>query len=296
MHCNRREFVKGGVAALTAASLPPAAWTEAQPLAIGVQLYTVRKECEKDFAAALKQVAAIGYRNVELAGFYGRSAAQTRRLLDDSGLDALSAHFGYVGESEWAKNVEEARTCGAKHIVCPWIPARDGSRLDQAKVMGDDFRRGAELLTGMAQRAQQAGLVFGYHNHNYEFRRFGDATGLDLLMRGSDPKLVRLELDCFWCAAAGFDPQKVLGEYTGRIASLHVKDRKAGMPRYTHTNAEAHAGMTEVGSGALPWRDIFNAAQKAGAEFAFVEHDDPANAMESIKASFDWLKKNGFGG
>ena len=241
---------------------------------IGLQLYTVRNSMQSNFDATLKQVAGIGYKEVEFAGLFGHPAARVRSALDGLGLSAPSMHvpFDSMGEG-WDAVLEDAVRLGCRYVVVPSMP-------DALRNSIDDYRRVADRFTGAAQAAAKAGLGFAYHNHALDFKPLDRKLPFDVLLDATDPSLVRVELDLYWIVRAGQDPLRYFNRWPGRCKLIHVKD-SLGAPDHR---------MTEVGSGIIDWPDLLASARDAGAEFFFVEQDDSAKPLASIAASFSYLK------
>ena len=155
----------------------------------------------------------------------------------------------------------------------------------------DDFKRAADQFNRWGEEVHRRGMAFGFHNHNYEFRSFGDKTGFATLMERTDSKLVCLEMDCYWIVQAGRDPLQIFDDLGSRIRLLHLKDRKPGFAASQELNAEAEH-FTEVGSGTLDWKKILAAAERNGVEHLFVERDSGSiPALESIRISYDNLQR-----
>jgi sugar phosphate isomerase/epimerase len=284
---SRRDAVKTLAALAAAGLLPRATRAAAAPDAtapearapdairrIGLQLYTVRSLMTKDMPGTMAAVAAAGYREVEFAGYFGRTPAEVRQLLDANGLTAPSTHL------ELADVVErfEATATSAKAIGIRYLTV---ASLDMRTIKtADDWKRMADVFNDVGRRAKAAGLRFAYHNHSVEFRPVDGAVPLDLLISGTDASLVTFELDLFWAMKAGQDPRAYFARHPGRFALVHVKDA---------TPAPA-SDMTDVGSGVMDWKRIFAAHRKAGIRHYFVEHDNPADPMQSIRRSAEYLK------
>jgi len=284
---NRRQFLQSSLAAaagLTAANLasPTHAFAASRPL--GVQLYTVRKEAERDLPSVLEAIHKIGYQQVETYwDIYNHPAAELRRMITDHGLTAPSGHFNFDGlESK----LDYAKTLGVDYVICPMLPEHHWNHLD-------DFKRAAERFNVWGEKVHQLGMQFGFHNHNYEFQRFGNTTGFDTLMSRCDPKLVCLEMDCYWITQAGEDPLKMFERLGSRIQLLHLKDRKPGFaPSQVMDKTAEH--FTEVGSGTIAWKPILDAANKNGVTHVFVERDSGDHpAMESLRISYKNLEAMG---
>jgi sugar phosphate isomerase/epimerase len=298
---NRRKFLQkgaAGLAALPALSLiscqteqPPAPAPKeetgtAPPLGlpIGVQLYTVRNECEKDFEGTLAKVAAIGYKEVEVYDFYKKTAADVRKLLDANGLTAPSGHFMMAKmKSALAKSIEDAKTLGMEYFICPILDPKDRDSMD-------DFKRHAEFFNKVGKQCKEAGLQFGYHNHDFEFKSYDGVLPYDELLRLTDPDLVKFELDCYWMTRAGKDPVEYMTKNPGRYPLLHIKDAVKDAPTSTDLD-EGRGYFTEVGRGTIDWVRIFKAAPTGGVKHYYVEQDMcDGSPLDSIKISYDYLK------
>ena len=284
---NRRRFLKELSLGVTALALTRsrAVYLQAAPLGlpIGLIVYTVRDDCAKDLEGTLSQVARIGYKEVEMsAPFFGRKASEIRRILDENGLACPSAHWAVAKTiSEWQKQVEDARGIGLKYMISN-IPRSKPATLD-------DYKRGAELLNKQGEQCRKAGIQLTYHNHHFEFKPFDGVVAYDELLRRTDPKLVKMEMDCFWITFAGRDPVEYFNKYPGRFALLHIKDLKPG--HTPSTDKIEGQPFTEVGRGVIDWERIFAAAPKGGLKHYFVEQDTcDRPPLESIKISCDYLK------
>ncbi len=284
----RRRFLREnalGFAALAAS----AQWREnlfAQPLGvpIGLELYTVRRECEKDLEGTLKKVAEIGYKEVEMFTFYYKKASELRQILRANGLVCPSAHYGTDKMvSHWDWQIEYGKELGLQYMVCAILQPRERQSLD-------DYRRLADFFNGVGEECQNAGIQFAYHNHNFEFKNYDGVVAYDELLRRTDPRLVQLELDCYWITRAGKDPLEYFKQYPGRFPLLHIKDRKPGYAPATEMD-EGPGPFTEVGRGSIDWARIFAAASQGGVKHYYVEQDECERPpLESIRISYDYLK------
>lgn len=275
----RREFIKFSVVAASGVLMDKFAAAH-HPL--GVQLYTVRDQAERDLPAVLEAVHEIGYQEVETYwDVYSHPAAELRRMISDHGLRVSSGHFNYAGLDS---KIEYAKTLGVDYMVCPMLP-------EDMRHTLDGFRRAADQLNVWGEKVRQAGMQLGFHNHNYEFRHFGDTTGFETLMEGTDPKLLCLEMDCYWVVQAGEDPLRMTERYGNRIELLHLKDRKAGFPTSQVMDASAEH-FTEVGSGTINWKAVLAVAESNGVKHFYVERDSgDLPAIESLRVSFKYLQR-----
>ena len=236
----------------------------------------MRDLLENNFDHTLEQVAAIGYKEVELAGLHDKSPDKVRKTLDKLGLTAPSAHIPYDRLRSNLQGVaEEARVLGHRYVICPWIDA--AARRDAAA-----YRRIAADFNRFGESLQRLGLQFGYHNHDFEFAKLpGGEIGYDILLADCDPRLVKMELDLYWVTKAGSDPLAYFAKWPGRFPCVHVKDM-AG-----------NGTMTNVGQGSIDWGRIFAKRREAGIEHFFVEHDNPKSPLEDIKASYSYMARLG---
>lgn len=261
---------------------------------IGLQLFSVRTLLAKDFAGTLKQVGAIGYRQVEAAGFYGHSAADVRQMMADAELDCVSAHYALA---DLLKSTDDiiayAKTLGLEYVVCsaPW--AKDPAHLEnypggswqgiQHAMTLDDWKWSGEQLNRIGRKMRDAGLKLGYHNHTMGFRKQNGSTGYAILLAETAPGLVTMELDCGWAFAAGHDPAEMLRRHRGRFSMLHIKDLKPA-PAGTDPGDRI---STEVGAGVIDCRPIFEAAEATGIKHYFIEQEDfDGPVFEAIKVDF----------
>lgn len=296
MTLTRRSFLEGSsLAALAAMSSVKsfAAGAGTGPLGrpIGLQLYTVREEASKDLLGTLKQLQTIGYREVETAGFYGKSGKELHKILADHGMTAPSAHSSM---SELQKNMQQivdgAAEVGAKYLICAF-PSQPGNKpAYQAiakEITLDDWQWNAEQLNKLGEAAHQAGLQAGYHNHNMEFRSYNGVIAFDELLKWTDPKLITIELDLAWVVTAGLDPVKYLKGHANRISLLHVKDvRKDAVT----TAEELKAQTVEVGRGKIDWKRIFAACDPQYLKHYFVEQENfTGSTIDAVRASFEYL-------
>lgn len=246
---------------------------------VGLQLYTVRKELEKNFAGTLEEVAALGFLEVEFAGYFKYTPQEVKSILDRYQLSAPSAHISTdVLRGNLQEAIEAAQIIGHQYLVCGYLPAEERTSLD-------DYKRFIDLLNGSGERMKRVGIELGYHNHDFEFATMvGGESRLpyDLILAGTDPQMVKMEMDLYWITKAGQNPLKYFSAYPGRFPLVHVKDMDS-TPRHF---------FTEVGQGTIDFKKIFAAAQKAGVKHYFVEQDEtPASPFSSIKLSIDYLKR-----
>jgi sugar phosphate isomerase/epimerase len=301
---SRREFLMetGGALAAGAVVLANPSRLFANPLGkpIGLQLYTVKEQMQKDFAGTLKQVAAVGYKEVETAGFFDKKPAEVKKSLEDAGLHCGSMHIGMGGIEE---TIPFAKEVGAKYVISSvTLPKPPSGKMDMKGFMAqiasftqDDYKLMAQRCNEMGEQAKKAGLQFGYHNHNFEFKPFPDGGfGYDVLLSSTDPSLVKFELDCGWMVAAGHDPVEYLTKYPKRYRLLHIKDFQGGTPVSVGLDEASRPKPAELGRGHIEYPPIFSAAKKTEVEWFYVEQEPPYEdmpVMEAIKVDYEYLHK-----
>jgi sugar phosphate isomerase/epimerase len=281
----RRDFLRlSAMAAGCVISFPRSAFAgqEPGPLNYGVQLFMVRRQAATDLAGILKSIQQIGYTQIELYPVvYNHPATELKKIVADSGLGLVSAHFDYAG---FQGKIDYAQQLGLKYMVCPMLPQDQWTSTAGFEKAADDFNRwGAQV--------QEAGMEFVFHNHCYEFKpQQGGLTGWETLMGNTDPTLVKLELDMYWLTQAGQKPGTVLGAYVDRVKLIHLKDRTEGAP----TGFEMGPGaehFTELGKGTIAWPRLLAQARRQGIRYAYLDQDETAGpVVESMTESFAYLK------
>jgi sugar phosphate isomerase/epimerase len=234
---------------------------------VAVQMYTLRQHAAEDLDGTLWRLADIGYKQVEFAGYYDNSAEDIAAMLERHGLRAPAAHIPYDQfQSRIDGVIEDAKTIGFEWVIVPALPSRE---IDE-----DLAREFITNLNSFGMRVAEAGLKFAYHNHAFEFENvYGEGTTFfDLLVSGTDPDAVKLELDAFWVNRGGSDPARILTEHGDRVRLVHIKDA-----------ATDDAGVdVPFGEGGLDWEAILGASDAAGVEYYVVEQDNPGDAFEDV--------------
>ena len=284
---HRREFLRATAMGTLAISsqLPESLFANPYGKPVGLQLYTLRDQLEKDVAGTIQQVAKIGYRDVEIYSLYGKSPAEFAKILSDNGITASSGHYLLKDvKSDWDHHVEDAKKLGLKYMVNAILQPEERNSFD-------DYKRLVEVFSKAAETTQKAGIQFCYHNHNFEFNKYGDTTAYDYLLKSLDPKLVKFEMDCFWVTHAGQDPVAYFKKHPGRFPLLHIKDMK-DKPAPSH-ELDAKMGLfAPVGRGTIAWKRIFAAAKEGGMQHYFVEQDYCEQPpLEAVKISYEYLSK-----
>lgn len=288
----RRQFVKrtalwSGIAWINPGGLLP--MPPALPAHIGVQLYSVRDFMSKDVAGTLQKISAMGYREVEGAGynagkFYGMPPQEFKQVLQDNGLSMLSAH-AMVDVADWdaAKGAvsdrfkqcaEASAQVGQEQIICPFVMPMNRTQ--------DKMLALCEVMNKAAEHCRQYNLRFGYHNHDFEFKPAGEKLLYEWIMERTDPQLVTMQLDLYWVIKAGQDPLHWIAKHPGRFNSFHVKDMAKTEKQET----------VEVGEGSIDFRPIFAQAGVAGVKYYIVELEHYQRpSIEGVEVALNNLKK-----
>ncbi len=273
----RRDFIKStAVLAAGAAALNAFPAGAAPVQNVGIQLYSVRKDMLADAAGTLKKLAAIGYKNLESAGsekgsYYGLKPKEFKKIAADLGMKLLSGHV-HIG-TDWQKTVDEAAEAGQTYLICSTMPS-NGQTVSNYKHCADIFNQSAEV-------ANKANLIFGYHNHEYEFEKENGQVLYDVLLTQTDPKKVKFEMDVGWLLVTGNDASAYFNKYPGRFPLWHLKDMN---------KTAKHS--TEFGKGDIDLKALLAQAKKSGMKYYFVEQEEyTLPPLEAMQYDFDYLKK-----
>lgn len=295
---SRRTFLKTASASAAFAAVwssTPRLMANPLGLPLGLQLYSVRELLPKDYDGTLRQLGALGYREVEAAGFFGHTPSEVKLAMDHAGLNCVSAHYPLKDLlPKVDETIEYGKNLGLKYIVCasPWLkdPSRvkdPGSRAARDAMTLDDWRWNAEQFNRIGERVNAAGIRFAYHNHTAEFREEKGVVFYDELMHLTDPAKVTFEMDCGWVVVGGKNPVHYLTRYPTRISMLHVKEFKMS----GWTPGSEPPPSTEMGRGSIDYGPIFKAATKARIKHAFVEQEEfDMPPMEALKIDADYMR------
>lgn len=265
---------------------------------VGIQLYSLGDAVATDTASVLAQLASFGYEELEAVTYETLAPSALRRYVRDAGLKLRSVHLEFSGEHDVGKLFDTAHQLGVDHVVSSVLspsPSIDSGTFVPmtGDLTADDFRRIAERANHIGEQARRAGLQYAYHNHNFEFRKLGyGKIGYDILLRETDPRLVKFEADCGWMTAAGADPVAYLSHNPGRYRAIHVKDfDKAGFSTTLDETSLGH--VAELGLGVVDYPPVLRAAEQSGVQYLFVEHDPPGGVpipMEEVEREGRYLK------
>ncbi len=244
---------------------------------IGLQLYSVRKDCAEDLPGVLKAVAEMGYDGVEFAGYYDYSAADLKRMLDDVGLEVAGTHIGLptlLGD-ELAGTVEFNRTLGNRFLIVPGLA-------EERRNSREAWRQTAEIFSELAEKVEPEGMLVGYHNHHIEFQPMDGELPWDTFFGNASPKVV-MQLDTGNAVHGGGDPIPFVERYPGRAITVHLKE-------YSATNDKAL-----IGEGETAWEELFRLCETVGGtEWYIVEQESYAYPpMECVARCLENLREMG---
>ncbi len=257
---------------------------------IGLQLWSVREDMNKDAAGTLKALAAMGYKEVESFGYdaktdkiFGIAFSDFTKLLKDNGLKMPSSHSPiHVSDYDPAtkmlsdlskKAIDKAAAAGQKYFINPWTLEEDRKKLPELM----------KAFTAAGEYVKKAGMKFGYHNHDFEFKTKGTDGRLmyDWLLTEVDPKLMTMEMDIYWVQFAGFQALDYFKKYPGRFELCHAKDMSA---------ADKHPSI-EFGDGTIDFKSILAQRSKAGIKYVIIELENYLTTpMKGVQKSLDNLK------
>jgi sugar phosphate isomerase/epimerase len=305
MPTSRRTFLKNSSIALAGSSFLPGhifGQNKQQEL-VGIQLYSIRDDMKTDPLGSLKQLVAMGYKNVEHANyvdrkFYGYSASEFKKVLDDLGLKMPSGHTVMSAKDwdenkkdftdKWKQTVEDAATLGQQYVVSPWLD-------ESLRKNYDDLVRFLQLFNKCGELCKKSGMKFGYHNHDFEFMfSLNNKLIYDIILENTDPSLVAHQLDIGNMYGAGGRAEQIIEKHPGRFELLHVKDEiKADKKGEMEGGYES----TVLGKGVIPVKQILDLAKKSGGTTQFIieqESYQGKTPIECAKEDLAMMKNWGY--
>jgi sugar phosphate isomerase/epimerase len=239
---------------------------------LALQLYSLRNETAKDPEGILLQVPGLGYRDVEFAGDYGWSPEKWNELLAKTGLSVVGAHTLLPDlEAKFDTLVEFHKKIGNSRFIVPWLAE------SWRTVAG--FQEVARSLNEWGKKVREAGLTFHYHNHDFEFKPVSDgSTGMEILVKETDPDLVHFEVDTFWVEKSGLDALTFLKKHEERISLIHAKELR-----------KKDQMDVAAGQGDINFKEIIPLAVKRG--WPVVVEYEGQDALRVVKESAAYLSK-----
>jgi sugar phosphate isomerase/epimerase len=295
MQHTRRTFIKNiSLSSVAMTVLPQSVLTTAKKKQLlGLQLYSVRDDMRKDPLRTLQQLAAIGYKNVEHAGytnrkFYGYAPAEFKKILNDLGMKMPSGHTSLSGQhwnetandftDAWKQTIEDAAIAGQQYVISPWLEEANYKTEDSLKKFMNVFNQCGELC-------KKNGMMYGYHNHDFEYtKKFGDKTLYDLILEYTDPELVTQQLDTGNLYHTGARAQELIKNYPGRFLSMHVKDEIKVDKGEMGSNYESAI----LGAGVVGIEEVLALAKSTGGTRHFIIEQESYQG----KAPVDCMREN----
>ena len=263
---------------------------------IALQLYSVRDDIAADFEGTLKKVKAMGYDGVEFAGLYGKSAAEVKKMCDETGLIPISAHVPYGELLKGDETFKIYAEIGCKYIVIPWINGEYLAGGEKNAEFNENVRKFGEL-------ANANGMKLCYHNHDFEFQKVDGDYKLDRLYNDVPAELLLTQLDTCWVNVGGENPADYIRKYNGRIEIIHLKDFVGGKSENMYgligtdgkeaPKENSKFELRPVGSGVQDFPAILKATEEVNAKWVIVEQDNPSmgkTPIECAQVSINYLK------
>ena len=269
----RRTFIKQTTLAMASSTLPISALgfsSNARPkYKMGLQLFTIRDAMEKDPIGSLKTVGNLGYEDLEIYGYngekdtyYGYKTSDFRKILEDHNLTTSSGHYGLMNFFDKPNDdlmryvdqcIEGATKLKQDFITWPWLDPKFRNE--------DGYKKLVDKLNSIGERVNKADLGFAYHNHGFEFEDLGGKNGYDIVVEGTDPSLVKLQIDLYWVMhSSKKTPVEIIASQPERFVMWHVKD----MDKVTRD-------YSELGNGSIDYVDMLPKLDKSGLQYYYLE-------------------------
>ena len=250
---------------------------------IGLQLYSLRNQFKTDVPGTLATIKQWGIHEIEGGGTYGLPMEEFKKLLAQNDLKMVSigADFNVLA-TDPQKAIDEAKAFGAQYIMCAWVPHNGDD------FTFDDIKKAAAVFNAAGKKITEAGIMFVYHPHGYEFRPYDGGTLFDYLVKNTNPKYVNFEMDVFWVKHPGQDPVALLQKYPSRFKLLHLKDRRPGTENNQTGRADDETNVV-LGQGDVGIAEVMKEAKKMGIKHYFIEDESPT-PVEQIPQSIEYLK------
>jgi len=291
---NRRDFIFQSTSLLSASLLSMHGFspTSFAKYKMGLQLFTVRGPLANDLLGTIKTISSIGYEDCETYGFdpeqgkyYGLKASAFKQVLAENKMITTSGHYDFTRffdkpADEMTRYVdrciEGAHALGQRYITWPW--------LDPVFRTLEHFRLLAGKLNTIGERIHKAGLGFAYHNHDFEFIDYAGENGYQIIMKETDPSLVKLQMDIYWVMhSSKLSPSELISRQPGRFVMWHIKDMD-----------KINRDYTELGNGSIDFTVILPEASRAGLQYYYIEQGGnfAKNPIQSITDSATYFNKH----
>jgi sugar phosphate isomerase/epimerase len=248
----------------------------------GIQVIIYGRRNREDIAGVLREVAEIGFAGAETGNLFRQEGdeARVRRMFEETGLTLCGCHAGFAEfqDAELLRgNLAFLKALGSRYLMCSGVG--DRSRGLAA------YREAAALFNEVGRKCRDAGALFCYHNHAWEFEdREGDTCGMDVLAAETDPELVKFCLDVYWIYHGQDDPVRFINAHRERAVYFHFKDGVRGEDGKPH--------FLELGKGAVDLKAAYEAAAALGPEWIVYEQDrSDGDPTESVRESREYLRR-----
>ncbi len=290
---NRRDFVKtGALGSLAIMASSCIDMTSSTNYKLGYQLFSIRDRMATDPIGTLMRLKAVGYQDFEIYGYdpikndiYGYSPKEFKKILDDLELSVSSGHYGFSdyfnkSDAELEKFVDQcivaAKELDSSYITWPW--------LDPSLRTIENFKLLAPKLNKIGLQVNKSGLGFAYHNHGFEFEEHNGETGYEIILKETDPELVKIQLDMYWVMhSSNQTPKEIVASQPGRVVMWHIKD----MDKQTRD-------YTELGNGSIDYTKELPDPKTSGLEFYYIEQGGnfAVDSLQSAIDSANYFKKH----
>ena len=283
---NRRRFIETGSLASLGSIFSSLGFSRTKSVLkknLGVQIHSVRPQLVNDFEGTLNKISKIGYRNIEAFGLNSDgifiekiSPKYYKETVKNLGMNLLSTHINYFNFENINRIIDSALEAEIKYGIIPITPEKYRQTIDGYKYF-------AEYLNKVGEKFISSGIIFGFHNHDFQFNLLDSEIPYEILLQYTMPNLVTFQMDLYWAVKGGADPIYLINKYPGRFKSFHVKDLDEFYERAT------------VGSGIIDFQSIFNLKQVAGLMDYFVEDFRPdQEPFKKLEKSFNYLYNSNF--
>jgi sugar phosphate isomerase/epimerase len=242
---------------------------------IGLQLYSIKELTAVDFIGTLEKVGKLGYDGVEFAGYFNTTSKELKKVLTETGLKAAGSHIGIDDlNKDIDRLIEYSLEIGSPYIICPYLQ-------EEMRNSTDSYKRTSDSFNKIGRKCKESGIKFGYHNHDFEFKKFDGEFGLDLLVKNTEPELMFIELDTFWVEFSDLKSVDFIEKYKERCKILHIKEMKSLTDKKN----------TEIGKGIMDFKGITGAGKKVGVEWFTVEQESfDIPQLKSVEESLSYLR------
>lgn len=249
---------------------------------VGIQMYSLRDETERDILDTFEKVAEMGYKAVESIGYFNAPPNQLKKRADELGLEIpsklVSVNFKTLAklDRDFAKDIEIAAQIGVSYVIIPWVPMHEQPTMEDMKFLAD-------VLIRCGEQTRAADMKLALHNHDYEMKLVDGRPAFDRLLELVPEELMVAELDLGWIYMAGHDPAEYLRKHQARTPLIHIRDFKTGRKD------------TELGKGVVGIEKLLGVIEEMNVEYMFVEQEDfLTSSLDSARANILYLKKLGY--